>query len=235
VQERWYNRTMQGTTTGCTAPNLVNQTMTATPATTCSGSNYLGQTIQGTQSVFTVTFPPGGTTSLPTGSEPNWADEWAKYLHTTDINGSTTDNVGGQLGAPGQQNITIFTVDVFKDNRTPADPPHVQHGKTRRRRLLPGALGSGHHCRPARHLQERSRRRAACSRRRALPVSATNRAQNANQVFFGLFRPDGDANPRWYGNLKRYQVARSGPDFILADSLGTTPSTTLRASSTTAR
>ena len=40
----------------------------------------------------------------------------------------------------------------------------------------------------------------------ALPISATNRAQNANQVYIGMFRPDQTAHPRWFGNLKRYQV-----------------------------
>lgn len=40
----------------------------------------------------------------------------------------------------------------------------------------------------------------------SLPVNATNRAQNENQVFIGMFRPDPGMKPRWYGNLKRYQL-----------------------------
>lgn len=40
----------------------------------------------------------------------------------------------------------------------------------------------------------------------SLPVNATNRAQNENQVFIGMFRPDPNMQPRWYGNLKRYQL-----------------------------
>lgn len=40
----------------------------------------------------------------------------------------------------------------------------------------------------------------------SLPVNATNRAQNENQVFIGMFRPDPQAKPRWFGNLKRYQL-----------------------------
>lgn len=39
-----------------------------------------------------------------------------------------------------------------------------------------------------------------------LPLSATNRAQQENQVFIGMFRPDKKAQPRWFGNLKRYQI-----------------------------
>src|SRR5260221_3987444 len=33
-----------------------------------------------------------------------------------------------------------------------------------------------------------------------------------------MFRPDGGGNPRWFGNLKRYQIAKFGTDFKLADS-----------------
>lgn len=40
----------------------------------------------------------------------------------------------------------------------------------------------------------------------SLPVNATNRAQNENQVYIGMFRPDSHMKPRWYGNLKRYQL-----------------------------
>ena len=47
----------------------------------------------------------------------------------------------------------------------------------------------------------------------SLPINATNRSQNENQVFIGMFRPDGGGKPRWYGNLKHYtvQIERHGP------------------------
>lgn len=54
----------------------------------------------------------------------------------------------------------------------------------------------------------------------ALPVNATNRAQNENQVFIGMFRPDPQAKPRWYGNLKQYQLISVGTGIELGDSLG---------------
>ena len=49
----------------------------------------------------------------------------------------------------------------------------------------------------------------------SLPVNATNRAQNENQVFIGMFRPD--SKPRWFGNLKRYQLINSGGNIELGD------------------
>lgn len=51
----------------------------------------------------------------------------------------------------------------------------------------------------------------------ALPISATNRAQNVNQVYIGMFRPNADADPRWHGNLKRYKLIQSGGGIVLAD------------------
>ena len=54
----------------------------------------------------------------------------------------------------------------------------------------------------------------------SLPINATNRSQNENQVFIGMFRPDSNARPRWYGNLKQFQIALFGDDAKLADKNG---------------
>ncbi len=51
----------------------------------------------------------------------------------------------------------------------------------------------------------------------SLPVNTTNRAQNLNQVFIPMFRPDPDAKPLWMGNLKQYQLILSGTDVVLGD------------------
>ena len=54
----------------------------------------------------------------------------------------------------------------------------------------------------------------------SLPISATSRAQNENQVFIGMFRPEPSAKPRWYGNLKRYQIVSFDGVVDLADVSG---------------
>lgn len=54
----------------------------------------------------------------------------------------------------------------------------------------------------------------------SLPVSATNRAQNENQVFIGLFRPDRTARPQWFGNLKRFQIVADQGGVRLGDKNG---------------
>lgn len=53
-----------------------------------------------------------------------------------------------------------------------------------------------------------------------LPVNTTNRAQDKNQVFIPMFRPDPDGLPLWMGNLKQYQLVNSGTSVVLGDSLG---------------
>lgn len=40
----------------------------------------------------------------------------------------------------------------------------------------------------------------------SLPVSVNTQGSYLNQVFVGMFRPDGGFLPRWYGNLKQYQL-----------------------------
>ena len=40
----------------------------------------------------------------------------------------------------------------------------------------------------------------------SLPVSVSTQGTYLNQVFMGMFRPDGDSLPRWAGNLKQYKM-----------------------------
>lgn len=40
----------------------------------------------------------------------------------------------------------------------------------------------------------------------ALPISVNVRGTNENQVYLGMFRPDGAKRPRWVGNLKEYEL-----------------------------
>lgn len=43
----------------------------------------------------------------------------------------------------------------------------------------------------------------------SLPVSTSTQGQFLNQIFVGLFRPQGDFLPRWTGNLKQYKLGPS--------------------------
>lgn len=55
-----------------------------------------------------------------------------------------------------------------------------------------------------------------------LPVSANAQGTYLNQVYVGMFRPDGNPNPRWTGNLKQYQFGvdttnPQSPELFLGD------------------
>ena len=55
----------------------------------------------------------------------------------------------------------------------------------------------------------------------SLPLSADNTGNFSNQVYIGVFRPDGGGQPRWVGNLKEYQFALdSNKNLFIADATG---------------
>jgi len=56
----------------------------------------------------------------------------------------------------------------------------------------------------------------------SLPVSVNTQGTFLNQVYMGLFRPDGSGSPRWVGNVKEYKFIQdpSTGDLHLADSAG---------------
>lgn len=56
----------------------------------------------------------------------------------------------------------------------------------------------------------------------SLPVSVNSQGTYLNQVFVGLFRPDPNGLPRWYGNLKQYRMGFYQGAFSLLDAGDTT-------------
>jgi Tfp pilus tip-associated adhesin PilY1 len=191
---------LQGQTMSAAAC-LTNQTMTA--ADTC----LQNQTVTGTYTVNQVV--PTSTTAPPSSSTARFSDEWARYLYTSDANG-----VGGQ------QNIKTYTIDVFKDaqdvNETALLMSMAKYGGGRYFQATSEDAILNAFREILVEIQAVNSVFAAAS----LPIAANNRTQNENQVFIGMFRPDGTSNPRWFGNLKQYQVALFGADAKLADADG---------------
>lgn len=172
--------------------------------TACPGTNNRQFDIEATKTLITVT--PTGTTALPGTNKARFADEWAQYLFQTDVS-----------EAAGQQNVKVYTLDVFKDKQD-VDQTAL---------LASMAKYGGGKYHPATSeeailnalreilidIQSVNTVFASAS----LPINATNRSQNENQVFIGMFRPDSGAKPRWYGNLKRYQIGLFSGEAKLAD------------------
>jgi Tfp pilus tip-associated adhesin PilY1 len=178
----------------------------ATTACTTSGGAAGFKNFAVTGTLAQVADVPTGTSTTPSSG---YADEWAQFLYKTDVNASA-----------GVQNVQVFTIDVFRDQ-----PDTAQSA------LLSSMAKYG----GGKYFQATNESAILDAMRRvmieiqsvnevfasaSLPINATNRSQNENQVFIGLFKPDGGAKPRWYGNLKRYQIGLFGDEARLADKNG---------------
>jgi type IV pilus assembly protein PilY1 len=167
-----------------------------------------------------VTFEPTGRQVSPPNNSRWSADEWARFLAQIGVPvtiGVTADNPDGvEVRVPA----ATYTIDVFNAQQDPnfsallrnmADVSRGKYYQARNEADIEAALLD--------ILSEAQAVNTAFSSA-SLPVSATNRAQSENQVFIGLFRPDRTASPRWFGNLKRYQVVRDGTTIQLGDKDG---------------
>lgn len=194
-----YSGSCTGNNISCTYGNTpTSSTLAACPAGT---SAYK---IDGVNT--TLVDVPTGTTTIDTG--PRNADEWARLLHDQGV------PVAGSSIKPS---VTTYTIDVYNKQ-----PNAVQTAL-----LMSMAKAGGGKYFAAKNeqaildalkqiiveIQAVNTSFASTS----LPVNATNRAQNENQVFIGVFRPDPRARPRWFGNLKRYQLVASGSSVDLGD------------------
>ena len=148
-------------------------------------------------------------------------DEFAEYLYLTDVSSLT-----------GQQRVRTFTIGVYVPQKVAADGTEtIANTDQQMINLMKSAadVGGGKYF-PARSAQEVA---AAINDilnelqavnsvfvSASLPVSVNNQGTFLNQVYMGMFRPDGSGNPRWMGNLKEYKFildATSGA-ISLADS-----------------
>jgi Tfp pilus tip-associated adhesin PilY1 len=194
-----YAASCTGTNISCTYGNAPTSTTLASCPAGTSAYRIVGTNI-------VLTDVPTGTTTTDTG--PRNADEWARLLHDKGV---------PVAGSTVRSNVTTYTIDVYNAQ------PNAVHTAL----LMSMAKAGGGKYFAAKNeqaildalrqiiieIQAVNTTFASTS----LPVNATNRSQNENQVFIGMFRPDPDAQPRWFGNLKRYQLIASGANIELGD------------------
>ncbi|MGB5132098.1 MAG: PilC/PilY family type IV pilus protein, partial [Steroidobacteraceae bacterium] len=149
----------------------------------------------------------GATTTIPispSGSQSNMADEWARFMRRSSLG------------------IISYTVDVDKiaTGQGPGWSALLQSiaGVSNGRDFsvtsgnggadLTDALG-----RIFSEIQAVNSVFASVS----LPVNITTQGTFLNQVYIGQFRPDGDALPRWPGNLKQYKLGLVSNQLRLLD------------------
>lgn len=151
------------------------------------------------------------TTGETVDKKPMNADEWARFLHD---HGVPIPN--STFLSP----VTFYTIDVYNKQQ------NTEHTSL----MLSMARAGGGEYFAAKSQQAildalnqiigKIIAKNTTFASTSLPVSSTNRSQNENQVYIGMFRPDPDAKPRWFGNLKRYQLIPVGADIKLGDSKG---------------
>lgn len=182
---------------------LATQYQCVTTAT-CTGGNRMLQSRTAPVTGLTTTW---STPSVQMSGY--YGDEYTDFLYRTDVS-----------SAGEQQNVATYTIDVCKDqcdlNQAALMGSMARYGggksfKATNYQMIVDAL---------RQILVEITAVNTTFASASLPVNATNRAQNENQVFIGMFRPDPDAKPRWFGNLKRYQLANFSGIVDLADSNG---------------
>ncbi|MDP3823392.1 MAG: PilC/PilY family type IV pilus protein [Burkholderiales bacterium] len=144
-------------------------------------------------------------------SNVRFADEWAKFLYSTDVS-----------EAPTQQNVRMFTIDVY--NRSP-DAKQGALLKSMADTNGPGgyfSVGGDLYALVNAFTDVLTQIASVNSvfASASLPVSVNAQGTFLNQVFMGVFRPDRNGYQRWAGNLKQYQFALNGESLYLADASG---------------
>ena len=158
----------------------------------------------------------GNITTIPltnNTAQGNIADEYARFLYGADVSTLT-----------GQQSITTYTI-------FPHDPTSLSGNDKANIVLLQSMANQGHGKYFAardtaslinalntifNEIQSVNEVFASVS----LPVSVNVRGTSLNQVYMGVFRPDQDSLPKWFGNLKEYQLILSGGTIYLGDATG---------------
>jgi type IV pilus assembly protein PilY1 len=144
-----------------------------------------------------------GVTNTTLGKNYNF-DDWTLFLQKHGIPLTVTVD-----GSPVQQRVkvTTYVIDVFNAQQSAtlsaiwfgaANAGNGRYFQAKNEQQLIDAINAA-----AADILAESSSFAAVS----LPLSATNRARVDNQVYIGMFRPSLGKKPRWFGNLKRYQLA----------------------------
>jgi type IV pilus assembly protein PilY1 len=172
-------------------------------------NNSLGQ-FGSTENVYEPNVVPA-LTALPATSTDTWTDEWTRFLYQS-----------GAVVPAGNNNGSIVTYVL--------DAYNAQNNAGYSGSLRSAAIqGGGRYyqvgnqvaiyntlVRILEQIQAVNSTFASAS----LPVNATNRAENQNQVFVPMFRPDAKIQPRWFGNLKQYQLINNNGSIELGDAKG---------------
>ena len=138
----------------------------------------------------------GNTTVVNPPNLGNFADEWARFLYATDVS-----------SASGQQFVTTYAISVYKDAPDASENALLTSMAKQGHGRYFSATNLGEIATALQTIFDEVQSVNSVFASVTLPVSVNVRGTNLNQVYLGVFRPDGDSKPRWYGNLKQYKLA----------------------------
>jgi type IV pilus assembly protein PilY1 len=128
--------------------------------------------------------------------EANWADEFAAFFsRAADLDNSIE----------GSQNINVHTIAVTGASSDGDYPNFIRWIAKEGGGIYKEATNSDAIVLAMNSILNQIRASNSVFSSASLPVSANTQGTYLNQVFIGMFRPDGNALPRWVGNLKQYQ------------------------------
>lgn len=150
-------------------------------------------------------------TALPATPTDTWTDEWTRFLYQS-----------GAVVPAGNNNgsITTYILDAYNAQNNAGYSGSLQaaalQGGGRYYQVGNQVAVYNALVRILEQIQAVNSTFASAS----LPVNATNRAEDQNQVFVPMFRPDATIQPRWFGNLKQYQLINDNGAIELGDARG---------------
>jgi type IV pilus assembly protein PilY1 len=152
---------------------------------------------------YTMGNHSGDTTGL-------YADEWARYMNKTDIYGTYE----------GAQNITTYTIGFLGTSCKPEYPALLTSAAFHGGGLYFGTSSYDEIVTALLTILNRVQAIESAFSSASLPVSVNADGTYLNQIFLGMFRPDGKGLPRWQGNLKQYQLIKDKTTgrYVMGDS-----------------
>ena len=160
--------------------------------------------------------PPDTVAINPSGQQSNWGDEYARFMASADVNTSLA----------GDQHVITYTVEI--------DPATTGQGLDTTA-LFKSMANQGNGKYIAVDGSSANNIEVALNQifdevqavnsvfaSATLPVSVNVRGTHLNQVYIGVFRPDANNAPYWFGNLKMYKLGldTATNSLFLADSAG---------------
>lgn len=161
--------------------------------------------------------PPGHTTTV---ADFAIVDAGSTGTQPVVVVATTTPGADATGGALGRQNVTTYTIDVYNAQQNSEETALFMSMAQQGGGRYFAAKSQGAILSALKQIVSEIQSVNTAFAAASIPLSTTNRSQNLNEVYIGVFRPS--LEPRWFGNLKKFKIAKVNGVLDLVDSLGAT-------------